>query len=156
MQIEFKKYNRDPNDFFRILPHDWQETLLPIWTKNGKDADVFVLCEAEQIIAGGIVFRGFTDEMNSFKTAALSFINSECYYIGYLWVIESRRGEDLGSLWLKSVKEYDPKANYWLTIEEEKLKNFYIKNGFKLLKESKNKGNKEWLFLFETAINCGK
>lgn len=153
MKIEFKKHIGDPNHFFRILPQDWQEAVFPLWKKYSEAATIFVLTEEGKIITGGIIFRGFTDEMNSFKEEAISFLNSGYYYIGYLWVIESRRGEDLGSLWLESVKEYDSKANYWLTIEEEKLKNFYIKNEFQLVKERKEKERKEWLFLFKTDKN---
>ncbi len=152
MKVEFEKYQGDPNNFFNILPKDWQAELLPIWSKHSTDAAIFVLMEQGKIIAGGIVFQAFTEEMNSFKEEALLFLKLGYAYIGYLWVIETRRGENLGSLWLDSLKEYDPKGNFWLTIEEERLKKFYLKNGFQFVKESKDSTYIEWLYQYSNKL----
>lgn len=146
MPIKFQKYTAQSEDFFKILPEDWVENLGPIWTKERGKAAVFVLLDADRIVAGGIIFSGLTEDMDGFKEEAIAFVASGYLYIGYLWVIESRRGENLGSLWLTALKAYFPETSFWLTIEEDKLKHFYLKNGFRILKENTHR---EWLLLME-------
>ena len=152
MELKFEKYTTQSERFFNILPEDWQEIVRPIWLKEHKNAEILVLVKDEQISAGGIVFKGLTADMDSFEKEAVAFINSDYYYIGYLWVVESCRGKNLGSLWLNSLKEYYPNTNFWLSIEDDNLKKFYLKNGFHLIKESDDKENKEWLFLFKANV----
>tara|TARA_R110002051_G_scaffold75579_1_gene137396 strand:- start:934 stop:1392 length:459 start_codon:yes stop_codon:yes gene_type:complete len=149
MDIKFQKYTAKAEGFFKILPKEWQQVVRPIWSKEYENADIYVLIANDEIISGGIVFKGLTPDMYSFEKEAVKFVNAGYYYIGYLWVVESRRGENLGSFWLDSLKIYYSKTNFWLAIEDEKLKKFYLKNGFKLIKESNDIENKEWLFLFK-------
>ena len=77
------------------------------------------------------------------------YLFSEGYlYIGFIWVPEHNRNRQLASQWLTLLKNQDPNQKYWLTIEEQPLKYFYEKNGFKLIKESNDEDDKEWLYVF--------
>ncbi|ADV47895.1 GCN5-related N-acetyltransferase [Cellulophaga algicola DSM 14237] len=145
MALEFLKHTGNPDDFFKILPVDWQEALQLVWEKGSATSEIFVLKEENKVIAGGILFKDITADMQFFKEEAQLLLASKSYYIGYLWVLEARRGEDLGSLWLKSLKQYYPDNYFWLTIEEEGLIRFYEKNNFKLSFEKECNSEKEWL-----------
>lgn len=145
----FKKYKSNPFDFFNLLPEDWREVLLPIWEKHHLAAEVYVLLNENKIVAGGIVFKEYTEDMVCFKEDAISLLNSGSLYIGYVYVIEAERGKDLGSRWLKSIKNEFSNTNFWLTIEEEGLKGFYKKNNFEPYKEYFKNNVLESLLIFE-------
>tara|TARA_R110000868_G_scaffold176007_1_gene413303 strand:- start:266 stop:712 length:447 start_codon:yes stop_codon:yes gene_type:complete len=145
MSIKFQKHTGNPNDFMQILPLDWQEALQMVWDDAKATSEIYVIKEDGNIIAGGILFKQYTLEMALFKQEAEALLAKHSYYIGYLWVNETHRGRDLGTLWLDSVKSSYPNTKFWLTIEEENLKNFYLKNDFHVAKEVENGGIKEWL-----------
>jgi hypothetical protein len=146
MAIEFFKHSGNPNDFFKILPLDWQEALKLVWNDTLGTSEIFVIKEYKTIIAGGIIFKNMTADMQLFEAEAIKLLASGSYYIGYLWVVETRRGEDLGSMWLKQLKQSYPDNSFWLTIEEEGLNTFYNKNNFRLLAAKNSQNEKEWLF----------
>ena len=60
--------------------------------------------------------------------------NKGYLYVGFIFVIEERRQQNLGSIWLDNLKKMYPNQKFWLTIEDLKLDTFYVKNGFKRIK----------------------
>ncbi|KGK29331.1 GNAT family N-acetyltransferase [Cellulophaga baltica 4] len=145
MALDFFKYVGPPGAFIDMLPLDWQDALKVVWSKLSGTSEIVVLKEEGAILAGGIIFKEMTADMQLFKEVAEELLASNSYYIGYLWVIEARRGENLGSLWLQKIRQEYPSNSFWLTIEEEGLKQFYEKNGFHLFLEKESNGEKEWL-----------
>ena len=145
MALDFSKYVGPPGTFIDMLPLDWQDALKVVWSKLSGTSEIVVLKEEGAILAGGIIFKEMTVDMQLFKEVAEELLASNSYYIGYLWVIEARRGENLGSLWLQNIRQEYPSNSFWLTIEEEGLKQFYEKNGFHLFLEKESNGEKEWL-----------
>lgn len=132
---KFEQHKGDPSVFFEMLPEDWQKAIHPIWKIYSANADIYVLLKEDMIIAGGIVFKEYTDDMAYFKKEAISLLNSGALYIGYLYVVETERGKDVGSLWLKSIKNHFRYRKLWLTIEDTGLLKFYIKNDFKIYRQ---------------------
>jgi len=145
MALVFSKYVGHPDTFIDMLPLDWQEALKSVWNKISGTSEIVVLKEEGAILAGGIIFKEMTADMQLFKEEAEELLSSNSYYIGYLWVIEARRGENLGSLWLQYIQKQYANNSFWLTIEEEGLKQFYEKNGFSLYLEKESNTEKEWL-----------
>ena len=148
MSIKFQKHTNNSQEFFQILPLDWQEALHMVWDKAKATSEIYVIKEEDEIIAGGILFKQYTQDMALLKKTAKQLLASNCYYIGYLWVNETHRGKDLGTFWLNSIKNAYPKNNFWLTIEEENLQKFYIKNGFELTQKVENVDGEEWLMVY--------
>ena len=137
-----------PEQFFNMLPDDWKPYIVPYW-ENYKDvAKIYVLKEDEEVVAGGLVFSKSLPDMSDFERSLQHLFKEGYLYIGFIWVPLDKRNRNLASQWLTLLKNQDPKQKYWLTIEEEWLKHFYEKNGFKLIKESDDTDNKEWLYLF--------
>ncbi len=148
MNIQFSNATESPEQFFNILPDDWQVLIVPYWKSYEDAAKIYVLKEGGEVVAGGLVFSKSLPDMSDFEQS-LQYLFSEGYlYIGFIWVPEHKRNRNLASQWLTLLKNQDPNQKYWLTIEEAWLKHFYEKNGFKLIKESDNAGEKEWLFTF--------
>lgn len=148
MNLQFQHHTGDPNAFFKLLPLDWQDSLPDLGHKNDQ-AKIYVLHDQGEIIAGGIVSKGIPPDMRHFEKEAGSWANKGYLYIGHLWVVEHRRNEKLGSLWLNELKKYHPKQHFWLTIEEEPLKDFYLRNHFRLVKELKKGDAHEWLLVWD-------
>ncbi|MDX1365383.1 GNAT family N-acetyltransferase [Arenibacter latericius] len=142
------KYNYD--DFFKMLPHDWQEVICPVWDKYKYVSSIYVLKDGKDIVVGGIVFRTIPPNRTNFEIEiGEEFIAKGFHYIGFLFVHPERRNEALGSRWLDALKTQFPDQGYWLTIEEEALKTFYLKNGFICLTESTDRENPEWIFIYD-------
>ena len=138
------------HDFFKILPKDWQDIIIPIWKDYKKSARIYVFKNDEELAAGGIVFNGPPPNMTDFEIVeGQKYVDSGFHYIGFLFVDLKYRNLALGSKWLMALKEEFPNQSYWLTIEEEGLKSFYEKNGFKCVSESKDSNNREWIFIFQ-------
>ena len=135
-----------PNQFFSILPKDWQEIIVPAWQYYKEEASIFILKDKLKVIAGGIVFNHSIPNASLFEESNYDLFQAGYKYIGYVWVVPSYRKQGLASLWLTLLKEKFTNQHYWLTIEEESLRNFYEKNGFQLYKESNNEV-KEWLLI---------
>ena len=156
MNIQFSNATNNPELFFNILPEDWQDLIVPYWESYKEAAKIYVLKENEEVVAGGLVFSKSLPDMSDFERS-LQYLFSEGYlYLGFIWVPLHKRNRNLASQWLTLLKKQDPTQKYWLTIEEEWLKHFYEKNGFKLIKESDDATNKEWLFTWRRKTEDGR
>tara|TARA_R110002051_G_scaffold161300_3_gene232910 strand:+ start:307 stop:765 length:459 start_codon:yes stop_codon:yes gene_type:complete len=151
--MKFEEINPRHKEFFRMLPQDWEEIIGVIWDKVKATSTIYAIVEEGSIIAGGIVFTEKLPEMTQFELKkGQPYFDLGYGYIGFLWVAENRRNEQLGSKWLSLLKQQDQKQGFWLTIEEVGLKKFYEKNGFKTIAESEDKENIEWLCVYEPEI----
>ena len=139
----------DPQQFFSLLPEDWRSEISRWWNSFADKASIYLLNDKEGIKAGGIVFSICPPDMYYDKREAQKWFDSGHLYIGFLWVPEEFRGQNFGSIWIQSLKEAFPSQKFWLTIEEENLRFFYVKNGFRLVKTLQNGSQKEWLLSFE-------
>lgn len=149
MNIEFSNATDRPEQFFNMLPDDWQVLIVPYWDNYKGSAKIYILKEGNEAVAGGLIFSKSLPDMSDFERS-LQYLFSEGYlYIGFIWVPEHKRNRQLASQWLTLLKDQDPNQKYWLTIEEQPLKYFYEKNDFKLIKESNNDDDKEWLFTYQ-------
>ena len=135
--------------FFKILPQDWQEGIVPFWETYKETTKGYLLIDNNKIIAGGLVFSAWPPDMLYAKDEAETWINKGYLYVGFIFVIEERRQQNLGSIWLDNLKKTYPNQKFWLTIEDLKLDAFYIKNGFKRIKTLNNNGLEEVLYTFE-------
>ena len=135
--------------FFKILPQDWQEGIVPFWETYKETTKGYLLIDNNKIIAGGLVFSAWPPDMLYAKDEAETWINKGYLYVGFIFVIEERRQQNLGSIWLDNLKKTYPNQKFWLTIEDLKLDAFYVKNGFKRIKTLNNNGLEEVLYTFE-------
>ena len=122
---------------------------MPYWQNYAEMAEIYTLEENGSIVAGGVIFKGLSEDVKDFQDEAKYWLNLGYFYIGYVWVVKSKRGQNLGSQWIKELLKYHPQTNFWLTIEEEKLKNFYLKNGFRLIKKLQKGDTMEWVLVYE-------
>ena len=136
--------------FFKILPKDWQEGIVPFWEDYKKTTKGYLLIDTNTIIAGGLLFSKCPPDMLYAHEEAASWINKGYLYVGYIYVIEARRHQNLGTIWLHELKKQYPNQKFWLTIEDLKLDAFYVKNGFKRIKSLDNNGVEEVIYTFET------
>ena len=148
MEIEFNKIANSPAQFFNILPQDWQDIIVPQWDKFKNSSSIYVFKENEELIAGGIVFENGHPNRTSFEKKHQYLYTENYFYIGFVWVIPSKRNQQLASKWLSEIKKAAINQKFWLVIEEESLKYFYQKNDFKLIAESNAKNNKEWVLTY--------
>tara|TARA_R110002167_G_scaffold232047_1_gene437305 strand:- start:111 stop:572 length:462 start_codon:yes stop_codon:yes gene_type:complete len=149
MRLKFTKHQGDPNDFFKLLPSSWSEGLLPLWQDYALKSEIFTLVDHGEIVAGGILVKGIPEDMHLFLQESMQWASKGYRYIGYLWVVETRRNQHLGSKWLQELARYYPKMHFWLTIEEEPLKDFYLRNGFRMVRELQNGEAHEWLLVWD-------
>lgn len=149
-QMDFEALTDNSQQFFEILPPDWKDAIEPVWEDYGKEANIFVLRDEGEIIAGGIVFNGAPPNRTDFEILqGEKYLKRGYHYIGFLYVVAHRRNEALGSQWLQALKNRFPGQAYWLTIEDEDLKRFYTKNGFKCVAASSDTNLPEWLFVYD-------
>ncbi len=148
MTIKFRSLEKDPTQFFNILPQDWQQIIVPNWEEFKDSASIYVFKENEAIIAGGIVFKSGHPNSTDFENKYNYLYDEKYYYIGFLWVIPEKRNQQLASKWLSKVHSLNTNQKYWLTIEEASLQNFYQKNGYKLLAESNTSQSKECILTY--------
>ncbi|MGE5943096.1 MAG: GNAT family N-acetyltransferase [Flavobacteriales bacterium] len=141
------------NDFFNMLPIDWQETILPFWDTYKNTTKCYVLQENDTPIAGGLVFSECPPDMLYAKEEANILFKNGYLYLGFIYVLEEKRGQKLGSIWLSNLKNINSKQKYWLTIEDLGLHGFYIKNGFTKIKTLNNNGQEEALYCFDGMNN---
>lgn len=146
MSISFSNATENPEQFFNILPADWQQLIVPYWNDYKDSTNIYILKEDDEVVAGGLVFSKSLPDMSIFEKSLQHLFSEGYLYIGFIWVATHKRNRQLASKWLSLLKSQNQK--YWLTIEEESLKYFYEKNGFKLIKESNDKVDKEWLYTF--------
>lgn len=147
--MELINLGLEGGSFFKILPEDWKDVIESVWDDYKKNANIYVFKNALDITAGGIVFRTAPPNMTDFEIGEWQkYVTANCHYIGFLFVDPKYRGKSLGSEWLTALKNLFPDQSYWLTIEEEGLRSFYEKNGFKCVSKSKDKDNPEWIFTY--------
>ncbi|MDX1768035.1 MAG: GNAT family N-acetyltransferase [Arenibacter troitsensis] len=140
----------DGHRFFNILPDDWQDVIESVWDDYKDNASIYVFKEALDITAGGIVFRAAPPNMTDFEVGEWQkYVDANFHYIGFLFVDPKYRGQSLGSKWLSDLKVQFPDQSYWLTIEEEGLRTFYEKNGFRCVSKSKDEDNPEWILIYQ-------
>lgn len=150
--MEFKE-TKEYDTFFSILPPDWQESLLPFWEGCNQSTKCYVLLDDEKPVVGGLVFSECPPDMLGVKEEAKEWFHKGYLYLGYIYVLENRRGQNLGSAWLSSLKKANPDQKYWLTIEDFALHGFYIKNGFVREKVIANEKLEEILYTFDGDLN---
>lgn len=153
MNFDFKQLHKDSNSFFEILPKDWQEEIIPFWTHYEDSSKIFIIEENNTVIGGGIIFSTTPPDIIYFKEEAQLWFDDDYLYIGFLWIAEDKRNNNLGSLWLEELKNLNPDQKYWLLIEDERLHGFYQRNGFKLIKTIINDQHSEWLYSF-VPVSC--
>lgn len=149
MELVFKQHQENPQWFFQLLPKSWQKGIVPYWDTYSGKAEIYTIEEEGTIVAGGVVFKDFSEDLKYFKEEAKYWLGLGYFYLGYIWVVKSKRGQNLGSKWLVELLKHHPNTNFWLTIEEEKLKSFYLKNGFRLIKKLQKEKTTEWLLVYE-------
>lgn len=147
MEYIFKQsFNQD---FFQLLPIDWKNSILPFWDNYVDNSSIYLLFDNDKIIAGGVVFRSCSPDMMYNKLEAKKWFDNDYLYLGFIWVVEEYRNKKIGSKWLQALMKKFPTQKFWLTIDEENLAFFYIKNGFKLIKSLKNGNDDEWLLTYK-------
>lgn len=146
----FKK-TTEIEPFFNILPLDWQEGIVPFWSDLKATTSCYILEEKNQIIAGGLVFSSCPPDMKYAEKEVNFWFQNAYLYVGFIYVIPEKRGQNLGSFWLQNLKKKYPHQKYWLTIEDLTLDSFYTKNGFKRIKSIFNEGIEEVIYVFENA-----
>ena len=147
MEYIFKQSNNQ--DFFQLLPTDWKNSILPFWDNYVDNSSIYLLFDNDKIIAGGIVFHSCSPDMMYNELEAKKWFDNDYLYLGFIWVVEEYRNKKIGSKWLQALMKKFPTQKFWLTIDEENLAFFYIKNGFKLIKSLKNGNDDEWLLTYK-------
>jgi len=141
--MEFKNYTAKAHLFFKMLPSDWKDTIVPFWNDLKSTTQLFVLIENETIIAGGLVFSKCPPDLMYYENEANIWFEKGYLYLGFIFVDEQQRNRSLGSLWLDNIKKQYSKTGFWLAIEDENLHKFYDKNGFEKVATIKNKDLQE-------------
>jgi GNAT superfamily N-acetyltransferase len=147
MEYIFKQSNNQ--DFFQLLPTDWNNSILPFWDNYVDNSSIYLLFDNDKIVAGGIVFHSCSPDMMYNELEAKKWFDNDYLYLGFIWVVEEYRNKKIGSKWLQALMKKFPTQKFWLTIDEENLASFYIKNEFKLIKSLKNGDDTEWLLSYE-------
>jgi len=147
--MKLKNYTANASLFFDVLPKDWQEVILPFWSELKASTEVYVFLEDNSIIAGGLVFSKCPPDMMYYEKEANKWFEKGYLYLGFIFVDESKRNRNLGSLWLDNVKKLYPSNGFWLAIEDENLYKFYIRNGFEKVHTIKSpEFNEESIYVF--------
>ena len=136
--VKFKEILNPNVEFFDFLPGDWQHELLPQWPRLSKSAKVYGLHldnAQESLITIGIVFSQdlprLTPYENGIKNRLIDYS-----YIGYVYTLPEFRGQGYASQWFSGLTSHYRKHNFWLTIEEPALADFYQKNNFEMFNAS--------------------
>ncbi|MFZ2432677.1 MAG: hypothetical protein WAW57_16170, partial [Lutibacter sp.] len=69
MNIQFTNATDNPEQFFNMLPEDWQALIVPYWESYKEVAKIYVLKENEEVVAGGLVFSKSLPDMSDFERA---------------------------------------------------------------------------------------
>lgn len=147
MLTSFADISGSPFDFFNILPQDWREGIVPYWSEYKLNTRVFVLKREETVMAGGLVFCSPSPDTLAYGSMAEEWFAKGYLYLGFIWVAENLRGNQLGSHWLTKVQAHYKGQKFWLAIEEEKLQHFYRQNGFQMVAETTAAGYPEWIMV---------
>ncbi|HMR15905.1 MAG: GNAT family N-acetyltransferase [Confluentibacter sp.] len=142
------RLTHDCAPFFKLMPQDWQAGIVPFWDDYKASTNCYLLFDDNEIVAGGLVFSKCPPDMFYAEKEAAFYFNNQYLYVGFIYVIEERRQQNLGSIWLENLKKTHPKQAFWLTIEELKLDAFYVKNGFKAVESLQNSGATEVVYVY--------
>lgn len=148
--FSFKALETNPQDFFEILPQDWQDEIVPFWNDFKTDAKIYCLEDNATIIGGGIVFYKSPPNFEYFENEANHWFDKGYLYLGFIWISEEHRNKNLGSFWLDQLKIQNVRRDFFLLTEEDYLQHFYEKNGFIRLKSVQNGDHEEWLYITKT------
>ena len=132
--MAFKEILNPTVEFFDFLPRDWQYELLPQWPRLSKSAEVYGLYldnAQENLITMGIVFSHDLPQLTLYEKTTKNLLIGYSY-IGYVYTLPEFRGKGYASQWFSGLKTRYPKHNFWLTIEEPALADFYQKNNFEI------------------------
>lgn len=144
--FKFRELKNDPQQFFQILPQEWQDEIVPFWDTYKTQAKIYIIEDNSSIVGGGIVFYKSPPNFEYFETDAKVWFNKGYLYLGFIWISESHRNKSLGSFWLDQLKSKHPEQHYFLLTEEEHLHHFYLKNGFECSQCLQNNDHLEWLY----------
>lgn len=128
--MEIKNYTDQAHSFFKMLPIDWQETIVPFWEALKASTKIYVLIDNDALVAGGLVFSKCPPDMLYYEKEANVWFKKGYFYLGFIYVDETKRNQNFGSIWLDKVKELYHNNGFWLAIEDEKLHKFYTRNQF--------------------------
>jgi|SRR5690606_10637332 len=156
MEIELVELKQSPKSFFQLLPEDWKDVIVPYWDNYRGSAKIYTLTSENKILGGGIVFSSVSPDTEIYYFEAQNMLNQGYLYLGFLWVNEKYRSKGLGSKWLIELFKKNPLQKYWLSIEDFGLSSFYIKNGFKILKQLDVNGSTEWIMIYEPSTTPQK
>ncbi|TXE05648.1 GNAT family N-acetyltransferase [Gelidibacter salicanalis] len=147
--LSFRQLNSEPQQFFDMLPSEWQKEIAPFWKDYESVAKIYVIEEDDVIIGGGIMFSACPPNFTYFEDEANYWFSKDYLYLGFIWIAKHKRSNNLGSYWLSQLKKAESHEKYFLLTEENRLHQFYIKNGFTRIKSLKNEDHFEWLYLSE-------
>lgn len=140
----FIEVTQTPERFFKILPDDWQESIIPYWLQYQDTARVYTIEYGGEVLCGGIIFSTNPPE-TPYASEAIELFQRGYLYIGFLWVSEKHRGRKLGLEWIEKIRNQYPLQNFWLAIDEYWLKTFYERIGFHVVKEVPVESGSEWI-----------
>lgn len=141
--MEFKDYTTKAELFFEMLPQDWQESILPFWENFKASTQLYVVIENDEIVAGGLVFSKCPPDMLYYEKKANNWFKKGFFYLGFIYVDETKRNRNLGSIWLDKIKNTYPNRGFWLAIEDENLHRFYSRNQFEKVEAIKKEDSTE-------------
>ena len=144
----FHKLTKSYERFFKLLPEDWKAVIVPFWKDYEISASIYVFESNSEIIAGGIVFSTCPPDLLTYKNDLQHWLDEGYLYLGFIFVKEMMRGQNLGSQWLEAIKKQLPNQKFWLLIEDEHLHHFYIKNGFECIQDFQNGDATEGLYVY--------
>lgn len=145
--ITFRELKHNSQQFFEILPLEWQDEIVPFWNAFKSHAKIYIIEVQQTLIGGGIVFYKSPPNFDYFETEAKSLFKEGYRYLGFIWIDENHRNKNLGSFWLEHLKAQDHNQKYFLLTEEDHLQHFYEKNDFLRVKSIRNQDQVEWLYL---------
>ena len=152
--MKFENFTSKAHLFFETLPNDWKETIIPFWEELKQTTQVYVLVEDNVIAAGGLVLSKCPPDMMYYENEAKKWFQKGYLYLGFIYVDETKRNRNLGSLWLDNVKKEYPKNGFWLSIEDKNLHKFYSRNGFEKVDTVKNAElSEESIYVFNPRFN---
>lgn len=129
--MKLKNFTTKAHTFFNLLPIEWQDIIVPYWDEIKATTQVYVFVDNRVVVTGGLVFSKCPPDLMYYEREAKKLFKKEYMYLGFIYVMNSHRGRNLGSLWLTKIKELYPKQGLWLAVEDQGLHRFYDKNGFK-------------------------
>ncbi len=144
---QFKDSTASPEQFFSILPPDWQDAIRPFWPGYEDTARIYILESDGEVLGGGIAFSAVSPDTMFYRDEAQRWFDEGYLYIGFLWVAEQHRGRQLGSMWLQELFLQFPGQRFWLAIEDYQLLPFYERNGFRLAKAVEGEWGPEWVLV---------